>query len=67
MFNEYGDVLSTDDVQEILHIGKNAVYSLCKEQRLKSFKIGRAWKIPKTSVSEFIENERSKGVAFMQS
>lgn len=67
MFNEYGDVLSTDDVQEILHIGKNAVYSLCKEQRLKSFKIGRAWKIPKTSVSEFIEKERSKGVAFMQS
>lgn len=66
MINEYEDVLSTEDVQAILHIGKNAVYTLCKEQKLKSFKIGRTWKIPKTSVCEFIECERSKGVTFMQ-
>lgn len=67
MFSQYDDVLSTEDVQEILHIGKSAVYLLCKEQKLKSFKIGRTWKIPKNSVFEFIENERSKGTAFMQS
>ena len=63
--NDYEDVLEVEDVQEILHIGKSAVYTLCKEQKLKSFKIGRTWKIPKTSVSEFIENERSKGTCFM--
>ena len=65
MFSEYDDVLSTNDVQEILHVGKSAVYALCKEQKLKSFKIGRTWKIPKTSVSEFIEKERSKGTCFV--
>ena len=65
MFSQYNEVLSTEDVQEILHIGKSAVYTLCKEQKLKSFKIGRTWKIPKNSVYEFIENERSKGTCFM--
>ncbi len=60
MFSEYDDVLSTEDVQAILHVGKSAVYTLCKEQKLKSFKIGRTWKIPKTSVCEYIESERSK-------
>lgn len=65
MISQYDDVLSTEDVQEILHIGKNSVYALCKEQKLKSFKIGRTWKIPKNSVYEFIENERSKGTCFM--
>ena len=36
MISQYDDVLSTEDVQEILHIGKNSVYTLCKEQKLKS-------------------------------
>ena len=31
MLNDYSDILTVEDVQDILGIGKNAVYQLCRE------------------------------------
>ena len=47
-------ILSAQDVQDILYIGKNTLYRLLKDGEIKAFKINRVWKIPKESVDEYI-------------
>ena len=54
MFNEYDDILNIPEVCEALHIGKNRVYELLNTGQLKGFRIGRIWKIPRESVSEYV-------------
>lgn len=54
MFNEYNDLLSLDELCEILFIGKNAAYKMLNEGEIKAFKAGRIWKIPKMAVEEYI-------------
>ena len=39
MFEEYGDMLSIDDVMEMLGIGRNSVYELLNSGELKGFRI----------------------------
>ena len=54
MFNEYEDIMTVEDVMEVLHVGKNRVYELLSEQKLSGFRMGRPWKIPKESVIEYV-------------
>lgn len=55
MFQEnYNDMISIDDLCEMLAIGKNTAYHLLKTNQIKAFKIGRIWKIPRESVSKYI-------------
>lgn len=54
-FNDYPEVISIDNLQEILHIGRNAAYSLLKEGKIKTIKIGKKYIIPKKSIIEFLE------------
>lgn len=54
MFNQYNDIMTVFDVAEALYIGKNRVYELLETGKLKGFRIGRVWKIPKRSVEEYI-------------
>ena len=55
MFQDtYNDMISIDDLCEILAIGKNTAYHLLKTNQIKAFKIGRIWKIPRESVSEYV-------------
>ncbi len=54
MFEAYDDMVTIDDVCDILHIGKNAAYRLLKEDKLHAFKIGRIWKISKESLIEYV-------------
>lgn len=57
MLNQYEDVLTVEDVCSILMVGRNRVYELLNNQELKGFRIGkRTWRIPKSSVNEFIES-----------
>ena len=48
------DLIDIYELCEILHIGKNAAYELLNSNAIAAFKIGRIWKIPKASVTEFI-------------
>ena len=50
MFETYEDMVTIDDVRQMLHIGKNNTYRLLKEGKLHAFKIRRIWKISKQSV-----------------
>lgn len=55
MFQDtYSDMISLDDLCEMLTIGKNTAYTLLKTNQIKAFKIGRIWKIPRESVSNYV-------------
>ena len=54
MFYAYEDLITIEDLCDILHIGKNAAYRLLSEGELKSFRLGRVWKIPKIALMQFI-------------
>lgn len=61
MFQDnYNDMISLDDLCEMLTIGKNTAYSLLKSGQIKAFKIGRIWKIPRESVSEYVLFQSTK-------
>ncbi len=54
LFNTYPDVVSIDEIQQMLRIGKNAVYELLKTKKLKSIKVGKKYIVPKKYVIEFL-------------
>ena len=54
MLNEFDDLLTVDEVCEILRIGHNTIYGLLKDDKLKGFRCGRIWKIPKLAVEKYI-------------
>lgn len=52
--NSYEDMVTIDELCEMLAIGRNTAYSLLKTGAVKAFKIGRIWKIPREAVSEYV-------------
>lgn len=54
MLSEYKDVLLPEDIQKILHIGRNTVYKYLAEGKIRSIKIGKKYRIPKNYLLEFI-------------
>ena len=47
MLDDYPDVLTVDQLMEILHIGRNAVYGLLKSGHIKTLRVGKRYIIPK--------------------
>ena len=56
-FDSYGDVLTVDEVSRLLGSSRQFVYRLVREGSLRAFRIGRGYKISKTSVIEFIDGK----------
>ena len=54
MFEDYADVLTTEEACEALRIGYHALYELLNTGRLKGFRNGRLWRIPKPALQEYI-------------
>jgi len=52
--DNYGDVLQPEDIMAILQIGKNTVYELLKSGELRSLKIGKQYRIPKTFLQDYL-------------
>lgn len=57
MENDNQILITIEELCESLMIGKNAAYKLLKEGRIKSFRIGRGWKIPRESLDDFIKQQ----------
>jgi len=55
-FKEYPDVLTVQDLQRALGIGKAAAYNLLESKAISSIRIGRVYKIPKTALIGFVQN-----------
>lgn len=63
LFEDYPDVLTVQQVRQALGIGRVGVYKLLDGGNIRCFKIGNAYKIPKTAIIEYIEQsckERGK-------
>ena len=52
-------ILSMDEFCKLLDIGKNVAYNLLNTGQVKAFRLGRLWRIPKSSVETFVQ-ERMK-------
>ena len=57
MLNEYSEILTVEDVMEILNIGKNAAYDLFRNGEIKCFRLKNRWKVPKQAVIDYINNQ----------
>lgn len=58
MQTEYIDMITIDELCELLMIGRTTAYKLLQSGELKAFKIGKVWKISRASVEQYIK-ERS--------
>lgn len=62
MFDELKDDLVTlEEFQNILQIGRTTAYQLLNSGEVKAFRIGRFWKIPRAAISEYMS--RKSGLA----
>lgn len=55
MLEMYDDLLTTEEACEALKVGKNALYELLSSGKLKGYRNGRVWRIPKLAVVEYIK------------
>lgn len=54
MLEEYADILTVEEVCEVLRMGYNGVYTLLNSGKLKGYRNGRVWRVPKESIRRFI-------------
>ncbi|HCB96130.1 MAG: helix-turn-helix domain-containing protein [Monoglobaceae bacterium] len=58
MQESYVELITIDELCELLMIGRSTAYNLLRSNEIKAFKIGKVWKISKASVERYIK-ERS--------
>ena len=51
------ELLTVEEIMEILYLGKNTVYDLLRSGELKGIRFGRVWRVPKESIREMIERK----------
>ncbi len=54
MLEGYKDVVTVDDLCEILHIGRNKAYMMLQSNQIRSKKIGQRYIIPRISVENYL-------------
>ena len=62
LFERYPDVMTVHQAREALGVGRTGVYKLIDQGLLKCFKIGNAYKIPKSALIEYVTNSCKGGV-----
>lgn len=56
--DEYQDLMTIDEVAKYFRVSTATIYSLVKEDKLKSVKLGNRWRIKKEDVISYINNTR---------
>ena len=57
MFLQYPDVVTIQQVMEMLNIGKNKAYELIQNGTIQTVRIGKKYIIPKVAVIQFLSNK----------
>ena len=57
MLEQYNDILTIDELCEILKIGRNRAYKLLETGEIKGFRLGRLWKISKLALQEYLKKQ----------
>ena len=55
MFEQYPDLITVEQLQKMLNVGRNTAYKLLKNKTIKSIRIGKVHKIPKTNIIEYLQ------------
>lgn len=54
MLEAYDDIMTAEEACQALRMGYNRLYEILKNGKLKAYRNGRIWRIPKASVKEYI-------------
>ena len=54
MINHNTEIISIEELCELLGIGNNTAYKLLGSHQIPAFRIGKTWKIPREGVDNFI-------------
>ena len=54
ILRKYPGLMSVNDIQDVLHIGRSKAYSLLKNGKIKSIRIGTKYRIPKAYLIDFL-------------
>ncbi len=49
-------ILTIDDIQTILRIGRNQAYKLVAEKKIRAFRTGKTWKITEKALEDYINS-----------
>ncbi len=55
MFNMFPDILTMDDVQKALGVGRTMAYRMISKGQIKHLRIGSSIKVPKAYLIDFVE------------
>ena len=61
---DYPDLLDVTETSQLLGISTKTVYNLLKSGQIKKKKVGRAYRIPKIYITEFLEIKHASIEAF---
>lgn len=54
MFQEYPDVLTPQQVQEMLGVGQRMAYQLLREGKIQNVRMGKLYRVPKAAVIDYL-------------
>lgn len=54
MFTEYNDVVTVEEVMEMIYLGRVTGYNLLKTDKIHTLRVGKKYVIPKKSVIDFL-------------
>ncbi len=63
MFSEYPDIVDVAQIQKMLGISRHLAYELITSGQMSGIKIGKAYRIPKVKVIDYVLSQRSIGGA----
>ena len=65
-FENYPDLLTTDQTRKILQVGKSKMYELIDKKEIKYIKVGRNYRFLKKYITDFLERNSSDFVGNRQ-
>lgn len=60
MFWDYPDVLTPQQVQEMLGVGQRMAYQLLREGKIQNVRMGKLYRIPKAAVIDYLYSGESE-------
>ncbi len=57
LFKNFSDLLTVDELMQLLGIGKSSAYKLLRSGKIRAFQLNGKWRIKKQSVISFINSQ----------
>lgn len=54
MLEQYDDVITPRELQEIMNLGRNSIYALLQQNAIPALRVGKKWLIPKSAVLHYL-------------